>query len=222
MAQRCFAAAFALALLVPLLEASVPGLTLARGSLAALALLPWLALAPLPRSSGARAPLGAAPAAAAFPALREALYVGALALPPLALGAGLDLARGADARVLSATGAGGWLLLVLWVGAAAHAARTTRAQAAFAWSWFVLLPGVAALRLALAWVPLRAGGAASELGPERARWLALDPLVWCHRWGRAGGLEQTAALELALALGAALGVLLAVHALARASPEPGA
>ncbi len=220
MAQRCFAAAFALALLVPLLEASVPGLTLARGSLAALALLPWLALAPLPRSLRARAPISPAPADSAFPALREALYVGALALPPLALGAGLDLARGADASALSAAGAGGWLLLVLWVGAAAHAGRTSRARAAFAWLWFVLLPGAAALRLALAWVPLRAGGAASE--PERARWLALDPLVWCHRFGRAGGLEQSAALELALALGAALVVLLAVHALARASPEPGA
>jgi hypothetical protein len=56
--------------------------------------------------------------------------------------------------------------------------------------------------------------------PERA-WpaplFALDPLVWCHRWGRAGGLERLAGGELLLALSAATLVLLAVLSL-RARP----
>lgn len=217
MALRWFAAAFLLALLVPLLEGSFSGVSLARGSLAALALLPWLALAALPRASLTRVPL-TRERPGARRALREALFAGALALPPLALGAGLDLARGVEPRALAAVCAGGWLVLVLWVAAAAHATSTARARTGFALLWLALVPGAAALRLALAWVPL----GASWDAPGRTPLFALDPLVWCHRWGRAGGLEVLAVGELALAVGAALLALLCVLALARpAHPEPG-
>lgn len=205
MAARQLAAAFLLSVLVPLCEALLPSASLARGSLAALALLPWLVVLPWPRSGRE----------GVEPLWHRPLFGACLALPPLCLGAGIDLARGVEPRVLAATTAAAWLVLVLWSGAAACAVRSPRARAAFATLWFLLLPGAAALRCALVWVPQRASTSAAG----RAPLFALDPLVWCHRWGRAGGLEQAPLLELFLALGAALLVLLVVLALERA---PGA
>lgn len=198
MAARQLAAAFLLSILVPLCEALLPGLPLARGSLAALAILPWLVLAPLPRSRTAVGPVW-----------HEPLLSGCLALPPLCLGAGIDLARGVEARVLAPTSAAAWLVLVLWSGAAACAVRTRRTRSVFSALWFLCLPAASALRLALAWVPLRA----SAPLPGRAPLFALDPLLWCHRWGRAGGLAELALLELGLALCTALlvfGIVLAL------------
>ncbi len=205
MALRWLAAAFALALLVPLLEGLVPGLFLARGSLAALAMLPWLALAPLPRKHGA----DAGP-------FRGALFVGCLALPPLALAAGLDLARGAEPRAHALSVVGAWLALVLWVGAAERAAGVARARRAYAGLWLVLVPGAAALRLALAWAPL----SQARAGSGSSAWFALDPLVWCHRWARPSGFEAQAALELGLVLGAAVSVRVVVSSLARSGAQP--
>jgi hypothetical protein len=197
------AAAFLLSILVPIGEALLPAAPLARGSLAALALLPWLALASLP---------GAGHESSA-PAWRAGSFPACLALPPLGLGAGIDLARGADARVLATTAAAGWLVLVLWSLAAELARRAPRARSAFAWLWFVLVPGASALAFALAWVPLRAGAAA----PRRAPLLAADPLLWCHRWGRPGGLIELERGELAVALGMAAFVLGVVLVLGRRS-----
>ena len=199
------AAAFLLSILVPLGEALLPSVSLARGSITALALLPWLALAPLP---GVRHdPTGPA---------RGALLAGCLALPPLCLGAGVDLARGADARVLGVTSAAAWLVLVVWSLAAEGAPRTPESRSAFAVLWFLLLPGASALRFALAWVPARASSAASG----RAPFFAADPLLWCHRWGRPEGLAALDLGELALALCGALLVFVVVRVLGRqASPE---
>lgn len=224
MTLRWFAAAFLLSLLVPLLEGLLPAVPLARGSLAALALLPWLALATLPRAErkdGVGEKNGADPSAP--PWWRATLFAGCLALPPLALGVGIDLARGAEPLALAPAAAAAWVALVLWVGAAERAARAARARAPFAWLWLALLPGAAALRLALAWVPLRA----SSVPAGRSPLFALDPLVWCHRWGRPGALESPAYGELALAVLAAALVLLAVTALAsrpaaEVRAEPGA
>ncbi len=201
MGARLLAAAFLLSILVPLCEAWLPAFPLAQGSLAALAILPWLVLAPLPRQRHAqREPLWRGPLSAAC-----------LALPSLCLGAGIDLARGIEPHVLAPTTAAAWLVLVLWSGAAECARRSDRTRSAFATLWFLLLPGASALRFALAWVPLRA----STAGSGRAPLYALDPLLWCQRWGRAGGLEQLGLLELCLALGAALLVLVVVLVLHR-------
>jgi hypothetical protein len=194
--EAALAVAFLLSLLVPLGEALMPSVSLARGSLAALALLPWLALAPLP--GGTRD--------SSEPAWRGALLAGCLCLPPLCLGAGIDLARGAKASVLGPTCAAGWLVLILWSLAARSAARTPESRSTFAVLWFLLLPCASALRFALAWVPQRAGSEA----PGRAPLFAADPLLWCHRWGRAGGLAELGLGELALALAAALFALVLV------------
>ncbi|MSR61065.1 MAG: hypothetical protein EXS08_01285 [Planctomycetes bacterium] len=194
MTRRWIAVAFLASVAVPLLEGVLPALELARGSLAALALLPWLALASAPRS-------------AAEPGRwRATLYVALCALPPLALGAGLDLARGADGRPLAVACCTGWVLLCLWTAAAECAAKSARARGGFAVAWLVLVPGAAALRVALAWVPLREG--APSVGGRLL--FALDPLVWCHRWARADGRSALAPGEFALALGCAAMVLLVV------------
>lgn len=208
MAARLLAAAFLLALLVPVGEALLPAAPLARGSLTALALLPWLVLAPLP---GARHDASA-------PAWRAGSFPALFALPPACLGAGIDLARGADARVLAVTAAGAWIVLVLWSLAAELARRAPAARPAFAALWFLLLPGASALSFALAWVPLRAGA----LAPSRAPFLAADPLLWCHRWGRPGGLAELALAELGLALCTAALVLGVVLALGRRENAKGA
>lgn len=207
MSSRLLAAAFLLSILVPLGEALLPAIPLARGSLTALAVLPWLVLAPVPRRSNAPAE----------PAWRAALASACLALPPLFLGAGVDLARGAEPAVLAATGAAAWLVLLLWSSAAECAARSAARLRVFAALWFVLLPGASALRFALAWVPLRAGAAE----PGRAPLFALDPLLWCHRWGRAGGLAEPRLGELSLAVCAALFALVLVLVGGRAARAEG-
>jgi hypothetical protein len=191
------AAAFLLSVAVPSCELLWPAASLARGSYTALALLPWFALAPLPRTGAAREPW------------RATAFVGACALPPLGLGLGLDLARGLAPGALAWSLAGGWLALVLWTASAELAPRAPRSRQGFAGLWLVLLPGSAALALALTWVP--------RLGPDPpapARWLELNPLLWCHRWGRAGGLEGLGGGPAAFPLLSSVLVLALVRALA--------
>jgi hypothetical protein len=198
------ALAFALALFVPVLEGLVSALDLARGSYTALAALPFLALAGLPRERGCA------------PARAEALLVGALALPALALGAALDLAQGSAASAVAALAGGAWVLVVAWALAAERATRSAEARRLHAHLWLVLVPGVAALALALEWAPRRAAD-----GGFAAAWLALDPLVWCHRAGRPGALAAPKVLELVLALAAALAVLLVIEGRVRqVEPAP--
>lgn len=178
------------ALVVPLLEGLL-GLELALGPCAALALLPWLVLAPAPRRPGASA------SGTLVPAL--------LALPPLALGAGVDLARGAAGGALALAAGTTWLALVLWTAAAEQAVRAAAAWSRHALVWFLLVPFALALRVALSWVPARGGDE-----PGRPAWLALDPLLFLHRWGRAGGLAELRPAECAwVLLGAGLALFVA-------------
>jgi hypothetical protein len=203
--SRWLAGAFLLALAVPLLEALFPRLELTAGSLAALALLPWLLVALVPRTRASEAPLGAL------------AFVLALALPPLALGAGLDLARGAEPRALALAGGTSLLVLALWCAAAELAAGARSARGAFAAAWLVLVPGLAVLRFALDFVPSRV----AESAPS-ALVFSLDPLVLCHGWGRAGGLAGSVAAPASVALLGAVLVLGLVLALRRTSREAGA
>ena len=182
-------ALYLLALAVPLSEA-VAGLELARGSYAALALLPWVAFATTPRRME-RAGGGAASAPA----------TACLSVPPLALAAGLDRARGISAFELGLCAGTSWLALLLWTLAAEQSVRTRFIRQLYGLLWFLLVPLGLALRIALAWIPSRAPEASE--GPA---WLALDPLLFCHRWGRAGGLAEARLDECAIVL---LGAVLA-------------
>lgn len=145
--------------------------------------LPWFVLAPLP--GGTRAAAG------------QGFFLALSALVPLALGFGLDVARGADPRADGVRLAAAWAALCLW----SLAAERTRAPRRFAMAWFVLLPGLTGLRLALAWAPRTAVD--SGAGPA---WLAVDPWVFLFRWGQA---EADRSACLMLVLGAFLAWLVA-------------
>jgi len=170
--------AWALSVLPFLLDAwsggalGVPG-----ASRLGLAALPWLALAGMPR---------AGPAEDAARTRRRALVPLALALPPLALGAGLDLAGHGDARALALRGAVAAALILAW-SVAAELARPAARRAPYGATWLVLVPASATLHVALAWVPLTtSSGAGGSAGAGASWWLA-NPLLWAFRWTRAGG-----------------------------------
>lgn len=189
-AARSLAVLFLASLLAPLSEALLPELELARGSYAALALAPWLVFALLPSAAGAPRER----------VLDTLAWRGGLCLPPLCLGAGLDLARGADPRALLGLCALGWLVFLLWCAASLRSAGSARCRMAFAWLWFLLLPGIAGVRTALAWVARRGDSGAEEGGVL----FALDPWVWWHRWARADGLGRVSSAEGVAVLAGAL------------------
>lgn len=176
------AALYLAALAGPAGEAT--GLGWLRGSSAALALLPWTCFATMPRRGGSTDLPGS--------------MVPLFALPPLALGTGLDLARGADWRTLGPAVAASWLALWLWNGAAQAAARPGGRARLHAALWLLLVPLGLALRVALAWIP----GSSLEALPPRP-WHAADPLLFLHRWGRPDGDAQVPWGEGAFLLGAA-------------------
>ena len=129
-----------------------------------LALLPWVALIGLPRSSGGR---------------REWVVALALALPPLTLAGWLDGRSGMDGPGTAGLAVSGLLYLVL-LGEAAHRARGS-ARGVYALAWLALVPGVAALSAALSW---GATGEAADSGlpallasitPLGALWIDHDP-----------------------------------------------
>lgn len=137
------------------------GLTLPGSALAALALLPWIALAGMPRDAS-RAAAGPLARALAWPCL---------ALPPCALAAALDARAGRTG--LAALLAGGLLLVLLSALAAAAAGRAR----AYGWLWLAWVPGAAALLVALRFAPLAGGEAAPA--PAWLAWLArAHPLAW--------------------------------------------
>ena len=140
-----------------------------------LVLLPWLAVAGMPRH---------APLPATEPAVRPpAPWVGvaALALPALALGVGLDAAGGRSEVWLPAVL--GVALVAGLAAGASGAARHPRARGIHAAAWLVLVPGTAALLVALGWIGAPGAGDAPAFLRELARW---NPLVWAHAAASAG------------------------------------
>jgi hypothetical protein len=128
------------------------------GRLCAWVLVPWVALAGLPRRTGA----GALPLAVA------------LLLPVLALGVAADLRAERELGDVAAT-AGAGLALALLLALAARRGRGARLHGAL---WLLLVPGAAALALTAelaGWERVRAGAAAL-------------PLVWIARAARGAPL----------------------------------
>lgn len=151
------------------------------------------------------------PRAGAVPApWRETLAELAWLLPPLGLTLGLDLARGlAPTRALGLTlGLAG--LCLAWSALGAHASRTPARRARYGAAWLLCVPGLAALALALTWVPRGAGASGG------ARLFAGSPLVLAQRAALPDGAQARTVLEFALAF--ALCALAAVFTL-RASRE---
>jgi len=165
------ALAYLLSTLAALLDLAWPGV-LPGASRSALVLLVWLSLAPVPLPQAA---LRSGPAGEAGSLALRFLAV----LPPLGLALGTDLARGRPGGWSGVLG--GLALLALWCGCAQLARRSARARSHFALAWLLLLPGLAALGLALNW----AGRGPQAGQPRFAGLFAVDPLVWIHGWGRA-------------------------------------
>ncbi len=170
-------------------------------SLLGLTLLPWVALAGIPRASreGGAGWLG----------------VIALAVPPLALGAGLDLAGGGDRTGILLAGGGGIAILALLAAGADLARREPRARRVHAGLWFLLVPATAALLAALGWAAAPGEGSVPGLLAGVGR---LDPLVWVHRWTRPEGLGE--AVDIAVLLGTLLLLAPGLVARGRIAEEP--
>lgn len=190
------ALAFALSFLPALLEfASGGALSFGESSHLALASLPWLALAGLPQRRGARGPTASRAVAAA--------------LPPLTLAAGLDRASAGGGGVpLVLLGELGVALALIGLWAEVGWRSAARGGAFGALCWLCLVPGLAALRLALVFAP-STSGAPPAAGPALLLTRA-NPLYLFLEAARAGRLDAVGALvSLALALlvlGAELGL----------------
>ncbi len=207
-------AALGLAWFLSILPASLDaltsgGLALEGASKLGLASLPWIALAGIP------AVRGKGPAHGPWPLVFSAL-------PPLALGAGLDRASDPAGTSPFETGAGllvSVLLVVSWAGVARRSAPRSRLVAgAF---WFLLVPGLAALDAALEWVPRGAGNDPSVVAGPSGTWIGRSSaLVLVHRWSRDGYLDLwSAAICLAIAV-LAWGVVVGLDRAAEAETTP--
>ena len=155
-------------------------------SLGALALLPWLVWASLPRGAVERPGIDA--------------LAPCLAAPLAVLGVALDRARGLEwpDALLGAGGAAFLALLYGW--SASRCARTSRGRRVYAAGWFALIAGAPALARTLESV----GGALTGPAPG---WLDVcarpSPFAWwqAHLHARGTGLALPwAALGLALLL----------------------
>jgi len=175
-------AAYGLGLAPPLLEALWPGLELVRGAHAPILWLVALFALSFPRAR-----------ADAEPALRSAGLALLWLAPPLGLALGLDLARGMPAPRATALTLGLGTLCLGWSALAAQAARAEATRARYRDAWLVAVPGLAALALALVFVP-RAAGA-----PPGARLFSASPLVLAQRTALPGGAEFRTAFEFVLA-----------------------
>jgi hypothetical protein len=174
---------FAASALPLVLERAAPAFAIEGTSRTALVLLPWLGLAGVPRGAAAGSRRGVALAV---------LEVGLFALPPLALALALD--RG-DARSLAfGTAVVAYALLCLWTLAAELAASSARARRPYALAWFALVPGSAALAVALGWA-----AAAQRSAPLVDALARTSPLAWLHGAGTGGG-SAAGASALALAV----------------------
>lgn len=195
MAPSALLAALAWSLAGPLARRFAPGADPTGGlSLAALALLGWVALAGLPRR--ARAPVDADAGAGAWAVL-------GLALPALALGAALDLGAGLAAAEVARTLGWGLALVALLAAGADRAARARAALRRLHGAlWLALVPGLAVLPAVALW--------GTSSAPAGASWVALSPLGWIARRALEASAERgtlPAAPVAALALAAALAAL---------------
>lgn len=162
------------------------------GPLGAWALLPWVALAGLPR--GARAPGGG-------------LLALALALPPAALALRLDGADGRGATGLAAALCGAVLAGVLALAAARAAGSSPRARLVHGAAWLLLVALPPLFAAAATW-------AARDPGHGSRAWdLARrsSPLGWAH--AAASGAASTPDAGLASVPWGALAVALVLLAL---------
>jgi len=175
-------AAYLLGLAPPLLEALWPGLELLRGAHAPVLWLVALFTLSYPRA-----------AACEGRALTLALAELAWLLPPLGLLLGLDLARGLAGPRAFALTLGFAALCLAWSALGAAASHEARTRARYRDAWLLCVPGLAALTLALAWVPRAADD------PPGARLFALSPLVLAQRAALPDGLAARTAFEFALA-----------------------
>jgi hypothetical protein len=142
------------------------GLELPESDFLTLSLLPWLALAGLPRRA-------TSPARAAWRA-GEWVF---LALPPCAFGAALDARAGDWPVALVATLAAG--LLLSWLGAlAAERAADRPGDRVYPALWLAWVPGMAALLFALRFAPLPGDEPAGLLLEKLA---LAHPLAWAWR-----------------------------------------
>jgi hypothetical protein len=170
-------------------------------SRAALAALPWIAWAGLPRSGASSTHASAAKLESAKPRpaqvtfakstlaqassakatseetgpLDGAIFDAALCLPPIALGSWIDLANGIARADAACVAAGSAVLVLLLSLAARLAARSSAAFRRHALVWSVFVVGLPLLRGAL-----ELGGAPSfGVMPAWIAWLArASPLAW--------------------------------------------
>ncbi len=192
--------AWSLALIPFLIESASGGaIGFPGASKLGLVLLPWIALAGLPsgkeREEPDRKGLGS-------------LSVLFLALPEVALGAGLDRASSTTAglpREAWWTLAIAVIVAVCWKAAADRKGSRTRAFQGGLWT--ALVPGAAALHVALLWVPDVPG----VTGDTLVEWIGrTNPLVWAARWTAERSLDPwggIGAASIALLVWLLVGVL---------------
>ncbi len=172
--------AWSLSLLPILIESASGGaIGFPEASKLGLVLLPWIALAGLPHEKEREKPAERS---------RDALLTLVLALPPVALGAGLDVAAATSTGAPSepyGTLSIAALVIVCWRAAADRKGSRTRALQGGLWT--ALVPGAAALHVALLWVPRGTRGASNSAADGMVsaalEWIGrTNPLVWIARW----------------------------------------
>lgn len=198
MRTRGLIATYLLGLALPFLESVWPRIELARGAFSAPLWLVAFALLTCPRR-----------AAAEEAAWRVSARLLCALTPPLGLALGLDLARGAEARSAWLVTAGFAVLFAGWSLLGEHAAQSARRRARYGDAWLVLVPGAAALAMALFFAPSRSVGAGVP-----AFW-SLSPLVLAQRAALPGGFGARPPLEFAWALAGGLAAAAFVLSAAR-------
>ncbi len=163
-----------------------------------LVLLPWMASGLFPRADGA----------VPFPSFL------ALSLPLLAIAAALDLRGGRTlGETIQLIGPAG-LAWMLW----AKARSVGGQQVGYKVCWGLLVPGSAALLLALGWA---GAGAPTHAVPQALGWLArLNPLVWTWAATRSQGLVEAGLDPLPVLAAAAVLVVCAWEHRARSEVDP--
>lgn len=169
-------------------------------SRAALAALPWIAYAGLPRRERGDGLAGLA-------------FECALFAPPVALGAWYDAASGMETSDLLVVAGGSLACAALSALAARECARTSAARALYTVAWFTLVAGVPILLATL----VLGGSGASGPGPD---WLATVARASPLSWSFASLASGPNAQHLPFAPAALLAALIAFAFLAARRTEP--